>query len=97
MDCLNSLSDTGSYPTIGTLASLTSMFPPHLLTALGNAGATRPLLLIPVGALRLVPWPALTVADGCVLGETVELAVCPSITRCGPGPLRRQRPWPPDA
>lgn len=68
------------YPTIGELSPLSSLLPAELRADLAAAASPPPLLLIPIGTLWNVPWPAITVTGTRVLGETVELSVCPSLT-----------------
>ena len=73
---------TMTYPAIENLAPLSVLLPDALrkeLVATDDEPAPR-LLLVPVGSMWLVPWPAITLAEGRVLGEVVELIVCPSLT-----------------
>ncbi|MFD0430665.1 CHAT domain-containing protein [Streptomyces zhihengii] len=55
------------------------MLPAPLTTALLGAGP-HDLLILPAGELWRVPWGALPLPDGRLLGEVSHFVVCPSLT-----------------
>ncbi|GHJ09846.1 hypothetical protein TPA0907_42130 [Micromonospora humidisoli] len=64
---------------IEDLRPMAAALPPELLRSLLDEPEPT-LLIVPVGALWMVPWGGLPLADGVVLGEHVRYAVCPSLT-----------------
>lgn len=56
-----------------------ALIPEPLRRAL-SAGTGRRLLIVPVGALWLIPWSAVPVDAQHVLGEVAPYVVCPSLT-----------------
>lgn len=73
---------TSGYPGIADLAPLTPLLPERLRVALptADAEAAVPLLLVPLGGLWLLPWPAVSLGPDRVLGEVAHLSLCPSLT-----------------
>ncbi|WP_069769432.1 tetratricopeptide repeat protein [Streptomyces sp. LUP30] len=61
------------------LASLRDMIPAPVDEMLTGQSGAR-LVLIPVGELWLVPWGAVPLSDGRVLGEGAAYVLCPSLT-----------------
>ncbi|MEV4663147.1 tetratricopeptide repeat protein [Micromonospora echinofusca] len=64
---------------VADLAPVVSVLPPGLVDAL-LADADPELLIVPIGELWMIPWSALPLPNGAVLGELVRYAVCPSLT-----------------
>ncbi|WP_316762060.1 tetratricopeptide repeat protein [Streptomyces herbicida] len=62
----------------GQLAPLAELVPDRLRDQLAEPGDHR-LLLLPVGELWLVPWGAVPLRDGLLLGQAARFAVCPSL------------------
>ncbi|MFF4547753.1 hypothetical protein [Streptomyces sp. NPDC001435] len=62
----------------GQLAALADLVPEQLRDQLAQPGKHR-LLLLPVGELWLVPWGAVPLRDGLVLGQAARFAVRPSL------------------
>ncbi|MFJ2647956.1 hypothetical protein ACIO1C_14630 [Streptomyces sp. NPDC087420] len=60
------------------LTALAGLLPDPLREAMAGGGASR-LLLLPVGDLWLIPWGAVPLRTGLVLGQAVEYVVCPSL------------------
>ncbi|WP_326755238.1 CHAT domain-containing protein [Streptomyces hirsutus] len=65
--------------TVDDLRPLSALLPPRLLTELAASGP-QDLLIVPTGELWAVPWGALPLEDGLVLGEAARFVVCPSLT-----------------
>ncbi|MBL8929045.1 MAG: CHAT domain-containing protein [Kineosporiaceae bacterium] len=83
LDTMNRyVTGTSGYPGIGDLAPLRHLVPDRLRAELAASTPQAPvrLLLIPLGGLWLLPWPALLLDDHRVLGEVAELSLCPSLT-----------------
>ncbi|MET9997328.1 tetratricopeptide repeat protein [Streptomyces microflavus] len=64
---------------LADLAPLHQLIPPPVNEALAGRTGTR-LVLVPVGELWLVPWSAVPLMDGRVLGECAAYVLCPSLT-----------------
>lgn len=65
--------------TAGDLRPLSALLPPPLITALVASGPYD-LLIVPAGELWRVPWGALPLEGGLVLGEVARFVICPSLT-----------------
>ncbi|GAA2285424.1 hypothetical protein GCM10010415_64260 [Streptomyces atrovirens] len=65
--------------TVDDLRPLSALLPPGLITAL-SAGGPQDLLIVPAGELWVVPWGALPLEGGLVLGEAARFVICPSLT-----------------
>lgn len=79
---LSRLADqTAQQLTLAELAPLGHLLPPALNAAVLTRECAR-VLVVPIGDARIVPWTAVPIEpDGpTVLGECVEIAVCPSLT-----------------
>jgi hypothetical protein len=55
------------------------VLPPGLAEALDGA-VPADLVVLPIGAMWRLPWPAVRLPSGRVLGEQVRLRLCPSLT-----------------
>ncbi|MDX3131385.1 tetratricopeptide repeat protein [Streptomyces europaeiscabiei] len=58
---------------------LSALLPPPLVSALVASGPLD-LLIVPAGELWRVPWGALPLGGGLLLGEVARFVVCPSLT-----------------
>ena len=77
---IRTLAEVGVAPEVrrGDLAPLDDLLPPE---AFRNDDADEGrLLIVPLGLLWAVPWPAITTSDGRHLGERFALAIAPSAT-----------------
>jgi tetratricopeptide (TPR) repeat protein len=63
---------------IADMAPLRELLPERLRAAFADGDGHR-LVIIPVGELWLVPWSAVPVDDGRVLGQAARYVVCPSL------------------
>lgn len=77
---IRTLAEVGLAPEVrpGDLAPLNDLLPPE---AYRNDDADQGrLLIVPLGLLWAVPWPAIATSDGRHLGERFALAIAPSVT-----------------
>ncbi|EKX60237.1 tetratricopeptide repeat protein [Streptomyces ipomoeae] len=65
--------------TADDLRPLSALLPPPLMAALASSGS-HDLLIVPAGELWRVPWGAVPLESGRLLGEVAKFAVCPSLT-----------------
>ncbi|WP_405603027.1 CHAT domain-containing protein [Streptomyces sp. NBC_01410] len=65
--------------TVDDLRPLSALLPPRLIAALSASGP-QDLLIVPAGELWAVPWGALPLEGGLVLGEAARFVICPSLT-----------------
>ncbi|WP_328836658.1 tetratricopeptide repeat protein [Streptomyces europaeiscabiei] len=65
--------------TADDLRPLSALLPPPLVAALVASGPLD-LLIVPAGELWRVPWGALPLGGGLLLGEVARFVVCPSLT-----------------
>ncbi|AWK12259.1 tetratricopeptide repeat protein [Streptomyces spongiicola] len=78
---------------LGDLAPLRDLLPAPVNEVLAGQTGAR-LVLIPVGELWLVPWSAVPLSDGRVLGECAAYVLCPSLTVQRQLAVRGRRPVP---
>jgi tetratricopeptide (TPR) repeat protein len=76
---LNGSDDERAEVRIADLAPLRELLPEQLRAAFASGDGHR-LLVMPVGELWLVPWSAVPVDTGRVLGQAARYVVCPSLT-----------------
>jgi CHAT domain-containing protein len=62
------------------LDPLRPLLPEQLLDELAASDEPARLLLLPAGALWSVPWSALELDDGRLLGEAAQVVTCPSLS-----------------
>lgn len=92
VDLLRSLSRRGMHPDArrADVAALARLLPEGLDESLD--GADDGLVIVPLGALWSVPWPAVPLPSGRMLGEVTRVAITPSLTmyeRVAARPRRR--------
>jgi tetratricopeptide (TPR) repeat protein len=77
---LRTLAEVGVAPSIrpSDLTPLDDLLPPEAYR--NDDGDQGRLLIVPLGLLWAVPWPAVTMNDGLCLGERFALAIAPSAT-----------------
>lgn len=65
-----------AYDTPADLAPLAGLLPDEAIGLVASQAVT----IVPAGIAWGLPWPALPLPDGSLLGENLALAVCPSLT-----------------